>query len=104
MARTTKSGKELSFNTARKCWCKNYQDADGKRKTAYFGKGTSVRDTRSYEAALQKYYPWLQEREAAAMLLRIHDLHKAVMEGRAPVTALGTSPWRQQVVAMIPSR
>jgi hypothetical protein len=33
MARTTKSGKELSFNTVKRCWCKNYQDEKGKRNT-----------------------------------------------------------------------
>ncbi len=99
MARATKTGKLLSFNTSRKCWCKNYQDEYGKRKTAYFGRGASSRDTKSYDAALEKYHPWKRELEARRQLVKIRIIHKAVLEGKLPVSALGNSPWAAGLVA-----
>jgi len=99
MPRTTKSGKELTFHKSTKRWCKYYQDENGKRKTAYFGSGTNVRDTRSYMEALKRYHPWQQEREAKRKRIELEATEAAILEGKQPVADLGNSPYALDKVA-----
>jgi hypothetical protein len=93
MARKPKSGKILAFHKPSKRWCKNYTDYDGKRKTKYFGQGTSDKDTRSYEEALSKYLVWKQGRDNVKKAAELLIVEKAVLAGKLPVAELGSSPW-----------
>ena len=104
MARKTKSGKELSFNKTTKRWCKNYQDAEGRRKTKYFGSGTSERDRRSYEEALKAYHPWQQERETTRKRLELHATHQAdqhqIMATASHMSYISPPPFAAQYAAV----
>lgn len=93
MARKPKSGKILAFHKPSKRWCKNYTDYDGKRKTKYFGHGTSDKDIRSYEEALSKYLVWKQGRDSVQKASELMIVEKAVLAGKLPVAELGSSPW-----------
>ncbi len=90
MARTIKSGKELSWHKGTKRWYKTHNG-----KPYYFGSGTSERDRRSYEVAVRKYHAWLDEREktekAAGVIQLIPELMQLLRQveyGKQPVAAL----------------
>jgi hypothetical protein len=88
MARVTKSGLELAFHQRSKQWCKYYTEA-GNSKVKYFGKGNSVRDLKSYHAALRKYLDWCAERDVAAKAQQFADTIARVKQGELPVAVLG---------------